>query len=1107
MITHPLLLGRIAMEKLLPRRSALRTSCLGHLRVVVMALLLALVPGVRALAQVPVTGTVTSTGGSPLRGVTVRVAGTETRTVTDASGRYTIAAPAEGVLMFSLLGRRAIEQRIAGRSTVDVTMEPVAFLDEVVVTAYTEQRRSDITGAVGSVNVEATQKQTTASVLKRLDAAVSGITVSTSGAPGSRSTVRIRGVGSFQNNDPLYIVDGTPVQDTYINFLNPNDITSIQVLKDASAASIYGARASNGVIVIETTNRAAAGPPRATLRVRTGLATPTRGYDDFLITNTLDYAQIVRRSYVNAGLAIPPEVTALYGDINNPTVPAFTYVDPDCNCVMSRDAFGRPTAVNPAGYAFPDVLIMPASAGTNWWDEVFGTGYIGDYNLDVVGGGQDNRYGVSFNFFDQKGTALYNTYKRGSVRANTAFNRGRLTFGENIAVSADQAVGGIGNDDFGEGAILGKNILSQPIVPVRDIAGNYASGKATGLGNNTNPVKFADVSQDNQTRNERIFGNVFGGFNYNDNLTFKSQFGFNLGQVSFVGFTAPNPENAEATFTAATDENIDRFNEWTWTNTARFNRRLFGQHNVDLLLGQEAHQESNRYIEGSLANLLTDDPNARFIQDALGSTKDVLSRGGESSLLSFFGKVDYNFADRYVASFTVRQDGSSRLGPGHRWGTFPAFGLGWRLSREPFMANNSIFSDVMLRFGWGRTGNQLIPAGRIISVFGGGRNQTFYDIDGSDNAVTAGYRQTRLGNADLKWEENESMNVGADLGLFNNRVNVVIDVYNRETNNLLFDPPLPATAGTADPPIVNIGKMRNRGFDLSIGHQSATWNATLNASHYRNKILRIDGVQDFFYGTQNTRFGRPIINQLGSSIGSFYGFMNDGIFQSQQEIDALNAGARAVTGDPTALFQSGADPGRLRFRDVNGDGIISLADQTIIGSPHPDYTASLDLGYRWKLFDVSATVFGSFGNEIFDVQKEFYVFRNFSTNVRKDLLTDSWEPNNPGAKYPQLDVNDTYSIQLSSFYVEDGSYVRLRSLQVGYSVPPRFNRFLPSGRIYLQAENLLTFTGYDGLDPELPALLNTTPAEDADTRDQARGIDRGTYPNNRVFSIGFVTSF
>jgi hypothetical protein len=286
--------------------------------------------------------------------------------------------------------------------------------------------------------------------------------------------------------------------------------------------------------------------------------------------------------------------------------------------------------------------------------------------------------------------------------------------------------------------------------------------------------------------------------------------------------------------------------------------------------------------------------------------------------------------------------------------------------------------------------------------------------------------------------------------------------------------------------------MKNRGIDFSIGHRGTSFSATLNGSHYKNEIARIDGVQDFFYGPISTRFGNQVINKLGNPIGAFYGYIADGLFR-----DAADVSGHAK--------QNGAAPGRIKFRDVNGDGEITLADRTIIGSPHPDFTGGLDLEYLRGRFDVSATVFGTFGNDIFDVQKEFYVFRNFNTNVRKDLLTDSWTPENPNAKYPRLDVDDTYSKDISSFFVEDGSYVRLRNVQIGYQVPPRYARFLTNARVYVQAENLFTITGYDGLDPALPAANVFGPA--GDIRDQYRGVDRGTYPTNRVFSIGITTSF
>ncbi len=1088
------------MEKMLPGRHWV----LAPLRLVPAlgaAVLFAVVlSGTAPAQQTPVTGTVTSQAGNPLRGVTVRLQGSEIRTLTDANGRYSIAAPPTGVLNFTIIGQRLVQTNINGRTRIDVSMEPIAFLEEVVVTAYTEQRRANITGAIASMNVEAASRQTTASVLQKLDVTVPGITVAASGSPGARSTVRIRGISSFQNNDPLYIVDGTPVQDSYINFLNPNDITSVQVLKDASSASIYGARASNGVIVITTTKRGISGPPKTTFSVRTGIASPVRGYDDFLIMDALQYHQILKQSYENAGLPVP---TNIYGDPNNPTIPQYIYAEDAL--VTSRDSYGRPTAINTAGYSFPRTLAMPGSSGTNWWKAVFSPAQVSDYNLDIAGGSEQSVYGVSFNYFSQQGTAAYNMFRRGSVRVNTAFTQGRLRFGENVALSQDRHTGGIPDDPGGyaEDGILGKNILMQPVVPVYDVAGNFASGKSVGLGNQSNPLKFAWGAKDNVSQNTRIFGNIFAGLEANPALSLKTRLGFNLGQGSFAGYSPIVPENSEPTFTNSINENQNQFVDWTWSNTAEYERTL-RQHNLKLLLGQEANATTTRALAGSMASLISTDINSRYLQDALGnpSTKNVTSSGSKSALLSFFGKADYTFAERYTLSFTLRQDGSSRLGPTHRWGTFPAVGAGWRLSNESFFPQNGLFSDVMLRFGWGVTGNQQIPAGRIVSQFGGDRGDTYYDIGGTNNTVTAGFRQTSLGNPDLKWEENRSTNLGADVVMLDGRVSAVIDLYKRNTANLLFDPPTPATAGVAAPPVVNVGKMSNDGFDFSLGYKVPSFSVTLSGSRYKNKIVSIDGVQDFFYGPISTRFGNQVINKVGYPIGSFYGLIADGLFR-----DAADGVAhKLVSGAcPTAPCQDGAAMGRIRFRDVNGDGQITLADRTIIGNPHPAFSAGLDIGVRRGNWDLSTTFFGTFGNDIFDVQKEFYVFRNFSTNVRKDLLTDSWTPQNPGAKYPRLDVNDNFSRAISSYYVEDGSYVRLRSMQIGYNVPPKFARWTAASRIYVQAENLFTITGYDGLDPALPAANVFGPA--GDIRDQYRGVDRGSYPSNRILSIGLTTSF
>src|SRR2546423_1107653 len=433
--------GGKTMEKDLSEGSSFRNRKLRAFIALGMGLLFALIFSAAAFAQnLAVSGTVTSAGGAPLPGVTVRVQGTDVRTITDAGGKYRVTAPPDAVLTFSLIGQRPVQTTVAGRNTVDITMAQVPYLEEVVVTAYTEQRRGDITGAVASVNVEQATKQTQSSVLKALDATVPGVTVSTNGAPGSRNTVRIRGVSSFQNNDPLYIVDGMAVSDSYLNFLNPNDITSIQVLKDASAASIYGSRAGNGVVLIETMKRGIAGPPQITLRARTGVQTPVRGLDDMVMTNSLDYFKVIKASYDNAGVAVPSSLTAIWGDPNNPSVATYTYAEP--GEIVTKNQWGQITAVDQSKYSYPLSLIETGSPGTNWWKAVWGSAPVQDFNVDVRGGSDVNAYTVSGNYFDQKGTAAYTDYRRGSLRANTSFNRGKFNFGENAVLTLARQYGG-----------------------------------------------------------------------------------------------------------------------------------------------------------------------------------------------------------------------------------------------------------------------------------------------------------------------------------------------------------------------------------------------------------------------------------------------------------------------------------------------------------------------------------------------------------------------------------------------------------------------------------------------------------------------------------------
>ncbi len=1085
-----------------------------HPRELGTSFVLALVLCGTALAQqITVSGRVTSMEGDPIRAVAVRVQGTDMRASTDADGRYSFTAvPTDGVLLLTAIGYRAVAVNVGGRRTLDVVMEPaIAVLDAVVITGYTEQRRADITGAITTVEMPSLERQTSASVLQRLDGRVPGITVNASGNPGGRSTVRIRGVSSFQNNDPLYIIDGTPVESSYLNFLSPNDVESIQVLKDASAASIYGSRATNGVVIIQTI-RGQQGAPQFTADVKMGVATPTRGYNDFLITDALDYYEVVRRGYVNAGQA-PPE--NIFGSPGSPSVPAY---------IWPNDGVSQTTSADEDSYAWPNTLVMRGSPGTDWWDAVFSPALSTDANVSVRGGGTDHRYTASFNYLNQEGTAAYNLFERGSIRVNTEFNTGALTLGENVSLSLQESYGGRG-DGGGEGGIMGKNILMQPIIPVYTIEGerreaagedpgpHFASGKCVTCGNNSNPLKAAWANKDDVYKQTVLFGNVYANLDVTQDLQLRSTLGFNMSSASQTSFDPMDPEDSEPSFTNGISEFFDSFRSWTWSNTLTYSTVLADRHNVEVLVGQEASKSRYRSLGASINNLITTDINAWYIQDAIGDpdTKNVNSGGSIGSLLSAFGKVDYNFAERYHLNFTLRYDGSSTFGEANRWGTFPAFSAGWRLSEEPFLRDNQFFTNIMLRFGWGVTGNQSIPQGRVVSQFGGSTGTTYYDITGSGSSIAPGFRQTALGNPNLKWEENQSMNLGLDVEFMGGNASLVVDAYQRDTDNLLFAPPVPGTAGQASPPIVNIGQMKNTGIDFSLGFTGSIgdgdWGITFNGSTYKNEIVRIDGVQDFFLSEAiGARYGFRAINRIGDPIGAFYGLENDGIFLNQGEVDSH-------------ATQDGAAVGRLRFVDqptdndgdgvIDGpDGVINADDRTIIGDPHPDFVGGFDLELNYGRFDFSATVFASIGNEIMDVNKQFYVFQNFSTNVREDLLTESAVVENdvvtnPDAKYPRLDRNDTFSgQQVSSFYVEDGSYVRLRNLQIGYRVP---QSYITGMRVYVQAENLLTLTGYPGLDPSLPA--QAVGAAAGDVRDQYRGWDRGAYPSSKTLSLGINVTF
>jgi len=643
-------------------------------------LLLGFAASVSFAQQRTVTGTVTSEDQESLPGVNIVIQGTTQGAVTDANGYYSIDVPGpDAVLVYSFIGYSTVAVTVGNQSSINPTLTAdVTALDEIVVTGYTAQRRADITGAVAVVDVDEMNQVTSASVLSKLEGRASGVAVGSNGQPGSYNVVRIRGVSSFTNNDPLYIVDGVPIETRDLNYLNSNDIESIQVLKDASTASVYGARANNGVIII-TTKKGQKGKARLNVDVNLGIASPVRGLDQILIQDALDYHEIVKQSHENAGLTVP---TNIYGDPNNPSVP---------NYIWPNDGVSPTTSVDESTYSWPDNLIMKGSAGTNWWDEVFDPSLVQDYNLGMSGGTDNAVYNVSVQYYNQDGTMKHNWLDRFSIRANSEFKYGRLSIGENFAISRIQSVGGLGNysttnQRMGEGSVVNNIIKAQPVIPVYDIDGYFASGKAVTLGNVTNPVRQATLAKDNVNSSYVMVGNVYAALDIMEGLQLRSSFGINALSSLFKGFNFPTPENSEPTMVWSMNENYNTSLEWTWTNTLNYAKTFGGDHNISALAGYEAIDYKRNWMNASMAGYVTDVLSAWYIQDALGdaSTKNVNSFGTVNSLVSLFGKVDYNYANRYYISGTIRRDGSSKFGANNRYGVFPAFSAGWRISEESF---------------------------------------------------------------------------------------------------------------------------------------------------------------------------------------------------------------------------------------------------------------------------------------------------------------------------------------------------------------------------------------------------------------------------------------
>ncbi len=1044
-------------------------------------MLMLMITGTLTFAQSRVTGKVSDGTGNGVPGATVLVKGSNVGTTSDAGGNYAISATANNSLIISSIGFKTQEIKVGNRTVINLSLEEDASaLAEVVVTGYQQLRKKDITGAVTVIETEGLKGIKSSSFVQNLAGRAAGVTISTSGSPGDATNVRIRGISSFTKNDPLYVIDGVPIFDQYQNTINPDDIESMQVLKDGAASAIYGSRGSNGVIVI-TTKKGKAGKAKLSYSGSVGLVNSVKGFDEVLNTSSSYYAEAMKQKFSTDATNTP-----LYAQ--NPSVLP-KYIQPQGN------------SVDLATY---DILTNQISetnqTGTNWWKAMSRTAKMQNHNLNLSGGNEFATFNVSGSYLAQQGVLNYTDYNRATIRANSTFKVSKKArIGENMMYAGNWgvSVGSTGGNNNEQGP-LGSLLKSTPIIPQYDIKGNPGGHLTASTGNFTNPDQIMVNNKDNKNTYNRFLGSVYGEYDIMSGLTIRSTFGADYGTGWNRRFSYPEPYRVEGNKTANSfGENWNKTFTWNWTNTAQYNKTFGQKHTVGVLVGQEAIANQNRSISGNLANYFTTDVNAFYLVTALADpgSRSVNSGGGESKLASVFGKVDYAFDDKYLISATIRRDGSSRFLSDVRYGVFPSVSVGWRLSQESFMKDLSWLSDLKLRASYGQVGNENIRNYNFADIYGGSVGGTFYDINGTNGNVATGYSLRTRGNKTTIWESAKTTNFGLDASLLNNAVTVVLDIYNRNTDNLLFNPNLPGTAGAADAPYVNIGAMQNTGFDLSLGYRKSLnkdlgINANLNLSHYKNLIKKVASDVDYFYPTDNLTERLPqsssaFINKVGYPISSFRGFMVDGLIANEAD----------------KAKQVGSAIGGLKFKDINGDGIINDLDNTIIGSPHPKLTGGLNLGVTYKNFDINAFLFGSFGNDIFNATKIQTYFMNFNSNVAKGVLEKAGTGNNP--KINGLDASSRSS---SSFYIEDGSYVRLTNLQIGYKVPNVTLKALglSGARVYIQGQNLFTITKYSGVDP---AVSSANIGNSGNVNDLRSGYDNGNYPSNKIMTLGINLDF
>ncbi|WP_461076960.1 SusC/RagA family TonB-linked outer membrane protein [Spirosoma flavus] len=1065
-----------------------------------------------------VTGKITSDEG-PIPGINVVLKGTQTGTATDANGDFSLSVRGnDPVLVISGIGFTTQEVAVGNRTVVDVKLASESTaLSEVVVTGYSTENRRDVTGAVSTVKPAQLKVVPSTNVEQQLQGRVAGVTVITNGQPGTTSQVRVRGFGSFGGNQPLYVVDGVPTQT--IQYIAPDDIETTTVLKDAASASVYGARAASGVIVITTKK----GQRRAQKLSITydglyGVTDPGHGQKILTPQEQADWTWQARKNDLyQAGTAIGPDsftgiANGQYGSGATPVLPDYLLVGSKTGLPASQVDLTAERArynINPANGAIYNV-IAANKQGTDWYKEITRVAPLMRHTLGFSGGTESSRYYLSLGMQQQAGIITYNDFSRYTFRVNTEFDiTKKLRFGENIQLAYVSATGQQGStgSTLGNGTNNNSSVAADendillafrqaPIIPVYNVFGGYAGTAASGFNNARNPVANRIGAKDNINYNLIAFGNAYLEYDVIPELTLRSTLGGTYFSNYQNSYNRSQYENSENNTNYVYNESANVGLAWNFTNTAQY-KKQFGIHDISILAGIEALNTGNgRGINGSGQNPFTTDPNYVTIGTTTpGATRSVSSYYGKgNNFYSVFGQARYTFNDKYILTGVVRRDGSSQFGPENRYGVFPAVSAAWRLSSEDFMKNLPWVSDLKVRGGYGLMGNSnYLTSTNQFNLFGSNAGNS-YDITGANTSVQAGYFRSQIGNAAAKWETSITSNIGIDGAFFNNKLEVVLDFWQKDTKDLLYPLALPGVVGVrANAPYVNVASMRNKGIDLLVTNRGSisgdlSYEVTAVGSILDNKITAIAPSVPYFTAN-GQRLSTPVVrNEPGHDLSSFYGYKVVGLFNTKEEVAA-------------AASQPGAGPGRFRFADINGDNKIDDLDRTYLGSPIPKFTGSITLTLKYKGFDLNTQLYTSLGNKIFNNSKWYTDFYpSFPGAAVSARVKDSWLPTHTDTTVPIFENTSNFSTntQANSYYVEDGSYGRLQYLTLGYTLPATLlNKVnLSRLRLSLTATNLFTITKYTGLDPAVGG-----------SADQNFGIDIGNYPVTRGYNVGLSFGF